>query len=231
MAQTFLLVLLAGSLSGCETSREGVLVDVTAALRVYREQVDRKPSREQMEQLIQQLPAEQLADLGVMYEREQRLDDAMWAYQRAIWRDPRYARAYVNLGNVLRQQGKPDEAKFRYRQAMAADPGCVEAANNFADLCAADGTCLEEAINRLTPLVEKAGSLRPYVLDTLGWLYHQKGDHEQARQMLLPALRETPPDNRTLCKLVHQHLEIVCRALGLFQEAEEHKTEALRLGG
>lgn len=225
------MVFLAGSLCGCETSREGVLVDVTAALRVYREQVDRKPSREQMELLIQQLPAEQLADLGVMYEREQRLDDAMWAYQRAIWRDPRYARAYVNLGNVLRQQGKPDEAKFRYRQAMAADPGCVEAANNFADLCATDGNCVEEAISRLAPLVEKAGHLRPYALDTLGWLYHRKGEQELAWQTLSTALVETPPDNRALCVIVHRHLGTVCRDLGRLPEAEGHEAEARRLGG
>ncbi len=206
------------------------MVDVSAALRTYREQVDRKPSREQMELLIQKLPAEQLTDLGVMYEREQRLDEAAWAYQRAIWRDPRYVRAYINLGNVLRQQGKSEEAKFRYRQAMAADPGSIEAANNFADLCASDGTCLEEAINRLSPLIEKAGAVRPYALDSLGWLYYQTGNYNQAQQLLYQALEETPSDNRTLCVLVHQHLEAVCRAQNLFQEADEHKKEAQRLG-
>jgi Tfp pilus assembly protein PilF len=226
-----LLAALALFLSGCQTSRDGVYVDVSALARAYRERADRKPDRAQMEQLVKKLPPEQLTDLGVMYEREQRLDRAEWAYQHAIWRDPRYARAYVNLGNVLRQQGKVEEARYRYRQAMTADPNSIEAVNNFADLCAQDGTATDEAIAKLEPLVEQAGHLRPYALDTLGWLYHQKGDDERARQVLLAALRETNAKDSPLRESVRTHLAAVYQALGRAHEAEGGEPEARQVGG
>ncbi len=225
-----LLVLLVAGACGCETDKEGVQVDLTRAARAYQEAVDRKPGRKEMERIIARLPAEQLNDLGVLYEREGRLDDAVWAYQHAVWRNPRYARAYVNLGNVLREQGKYDQARFRYRQAMAADPRSFEAANNFADLCAAEGTCLEEAIRRLEPLVETAGPYRAYGLDTLGWLYHLQGEDERALELLEAALGEADATDDSLCVTVHQHLAETCRSLGRTAEAEAHEGEARRRG-
>ncbi len=200
--------------SGCETKAEGVQVDLTAAARIYREQLDRKPGREEMQRIIARLPADQLNDLGVLYEREGRLDDAVWAYQHAVWRDPRCSRAYVNLGNVLRKQGKLDQARFRYRQAMAADPTSFEAANNFADLCAAERTCIEEAIGRLEPMVEGAGPYRPYGLDTLGWLYHLQGEDERALDILETARGEAGAADPALTETIDTHLTEVRAALG-----------------
>ena len=200
--------------SGCETKAEGVQVDLTAAARVYREQMDRKPGREGMQRIIAHLPADQLNDLGVLYEREGRLDDAVWAYQQAVWRDPRCSRAYVNLGNALRKQGKLDQARFRYRQAMAADPTSFEASNNFADLCAAAGTCIDEAIGRLEPMVEGAGQYRPYGLDTLGWLYHLEGQDERALDILETVRREAAGLDPALTETIDTHLAEVRAALG-----------------
>lgn len=200
--------------SGCETDAEGVQVDLTAAARVYREQVDRKPGREEMKRIVAQLPADQLNDLGVLYEREGRSQDAVWAYQQAIWRDPRCSRAYVNLGNVLRKQGKFDQARFRYRQGMAADPTSFEAANNFADLCATEGTCIDEAIGRLEPVVEEAGPYRPYGLDTLGWLYHLQGADERALDTLETARREAGTTDPALTETIDTHLSEVRASLG-----------------
>ena len=224
-----LLAALALSLSGCQTERQGVMVDLSAAVRAYRENADPRPNRAQAERLVAQLPAEQLTDLGVMYEREGRLDDAARTYQQAISRDPRYARAHVNLGNVLRQQGKYSEALARYRKAMVADPRSFEAVNNFADLCAAQETCIEEAIGRLAPLLIEAGDRKPYGLDTLGWLYHLQGDDGLARRTLESALDQAGQGDGALLLAVHEHLAQVCRALGDEPEAERHEGEARRL--
>lgn len=221
-----LLLFAASCLCGCQTDRDGVKVNLSAAARVYRQYQDKQPSREQMERVIEQLPAQQLTDLGVLYERERRLDRATWAYQHAIWRQPYYARAYVNLGNVLRQQGRVEDAKGRYRQALAADATSVEAANNFADLCASDGRDTEEAIGLLQPLLARAGALRPYALDTLGWLHHQKQQNARARQLLSTALSEAPAGEAALRATIHGHLAVVCRELGLADEASRHAAAA-----
>jgi Tfp pilus assembly protein PilF len=212
MRRALLLLLLAALLAGCQTDRRGVQVDLGAVARAYKQRLDRQPSREQVERMVASLPAEQLNDMGVLYEREGRLDRAAWAYQQAIWRNPRFALAYVNLGNVLRQQGQTEDALFRYRQAMSADRNNFEAANNFADLCAEKGVHLDEAIGRLRTRLDAAGPHRAYGLDTLGWLYHQTGDEAAAAETLETALREPAAKDPRLRSLIEQHLAAVNQA-------------------
>ncbi len=196
---------------GCQTERDGVYVDLSAALRAYRARVDRQPGRQQVERILASLSAQQLTDLGVLYERGGRLEEAAWAYQQAVWRDPRYSPAYVNLGNVRRAQGRHEEALFRYRQAMAADPHSFIAANNFADLCAHLGLHLDEAVARLTPLLEEAGVHRAHGLDTLGWLHHLRGDHERAAALLERAAAEA--EDPDLLAAVTERLAVLREAL------------------
>jgi tetratricopeptide (TPR) repeat protein len=221
-----LLLLLAG---GCQTDREGVQVNLTAAARAYRQRLEARSRGANVQHIIAHLSATQLNDLGVLYEREGRLDDAAWAYRQAIRRDLRLARAYVNLGNVLRRQGKHDEALHRYRQAMAADPADFAAANNFADLCAEQRIRLPEAIALLRPRLSEAGLHRPYGLDTLGRLYHLRGDHAGAVDALAAALRAADPDDLSLRAAIHEHLEAVHRDAGRSAEAARHGSEARRL--
>ncbi len=221
-------VMLALGLTGCDTGHQTVGIDVTSAIRLYREHADRRPTREQMQQVIAQLPAEQLNDLGVMHEREGRLEEAAWAYQQAIWKSPRFSLPYVNLGNVLRRQGKTEEARLRYRQALSADPGNFAAANNLGDLCASERVGREEAIARLAPLAAQAGPQRSYGMDTLGWLYYRRGEAEQAYTTLTAALQEADPTDAALLRSVHTHLAEVCRARGQEAEAAQHEAEAAR---
>ena len=227
-ARFTLLLLALGPLllAGCQTSREGVRVDLTALLRAYQLRLDRQPTRAQAEQIVASLKVEQLNDLGVLYEGEGRLDRAAWAYQQAIWRNPRFAPAYVNLGNVLRKQGRAEEALSRYRQARQADPGSFEAINNFADLCAEKGLHIEEAIAALAPAVARAGPHRAYGLDTLGWLYHLRGDEAQAAATLEAGLQAAGSDDPGLLAALHEHLAAVYAALGRGAEAAKQEAAA-----
>jgi len=192
--------------AGCQTDRQGVMVNVSALARAYRESVDKRPARQQVDRIIEGLSAPQLTDLGVIYERDGNLDRAAWAYQQAIRRDLRYAPAYLNLGNVLRAQNRTEEALLRYRQALSADPRCFDAGNNFADLCASQGLHIEEAIARLEPLLESAGPHRAYGLDTLGWLYHLRGDDARAIGLLESAVAQSPTGDAELLSTIKAHL-------------------------
>jgi len=199
-------LVLSAALAGCQTDQQGVMVNASALARAYRENVEKRPSREQLDRIIEGLPAAQLTDLGVMYEREGNLDRAAWAYQQAIRRDLRYAPAYVNLGNVLRSQHQTEAALLRYRQALSADPRSFDGANNFADLCASEGVHLDEAIARLEPMLDSAGPHRCYGLDTLGWLHHLRGDDARAVAVLESALAEAPADDPALLSAINAHL-------------------------
>lgn len=214
---------------GCQTSHEGVKINFSALLRAYRERLDRKPGRAETDRVLASLKPEQLNDLGVIYEREGRLEKAAWAYRQAIHKNLWYATAHVNLGNVLRKQGRTEEALDRYRKAMSVAPHNLEATNNFADLCAQQGVHLEEAIARLSPLVDNGGPHRVYGLDTLGWLYHLSGDDHRAAATLQTALEEADERDHVLGLTLHEHLAAVYRALKQDRKAEQHEADARRL--
>lgn len=226
MNRIVILLALGVLLAGCQTDKKGVQVDLTAAVRAYKQGLDRKPTRVQIERLIASLSPEQLNDMGVLYEREGRLDKAEWAYQHAVWRNPRFAVAYVNLGNVLRKQGKTEDALFRYRQALSADRTSFEAANNFADLCAEKNVHLDEALGRLKPVVKSPSPHRAYGLDTLGWLYHRTNDDTAAAETLETALADPSAKDPSLRAAIHQHLAAVYEAMGRHAEAQSQQAEA-----
>jgi tetratricopeptide (TPR) repeat protein len=226
MKRVLLMCLLGGLLAGCQTDKKGIRIDLSQAVRAYRQSIDRKPDRAQMEQAVARLSAEQLNDMGVIYEREGRLDRAEWAYQHSVWRNPRFAIAYVNLGNVLRAQGKTEEALFRYRQAMSADRANFDAANNFADLCAEKRVHLDEALERLEPVAQSPGPHRAYGLDTLGWLYHLAGDDARAVETLHAALADPRGKDSHLRLAVHEHLAAVYGAMGRHAEAKSQQAAA-----
>jgi len=233
MRRIVFLLLVGSLLAGCQTDQNGVRVNLSEAVRAYRESIDRKPDRAQMERLVARLSAEQLNDMGVIYEREGRLDRAEWAYQHSVWRNPRFAVAYVNLGNVLREQGKTEDALFRYRQAMSADRASFDAANNFADLCAEKRVHLDEALGRLKPVARNPGPHRAYGLDTLGWLYHLTGDDHQAAETLNAALDDPGAKDTGLRLAIHEHLAEVYSAMGKqpAAQAQQAAAEAIRRQG
>jgi tetratricopeptide (TPR) repeat protein len=54
--------------------------------------------------------------------KQDRFDDALAAFAKALEADPKYALAHLGRGWVLEDQDKKDEALKAYEQAVAADP-------------------------------------------------------------------------------------------------------------
>ena len=65
--------------------------------------------------------------LGHALVRENRLDEAVRAFQTALDIDPWFADAYVGRATILLVQRKADEAEKEYAQALALDGGNLEA--------------------------------------------------------------------------------------------------------
>lgn len=103
--------------------------------------------------------AETHTNLGVTLNALHRPDEAEAAYRRAVALDPRQAKAWNNLGNLLArsfQASRRDEALHCYRQALAAKPDYANAHTNLGhelenrkDLAGAE-KCYREAL-RLQP--------------------------------------------------------------------------------
>lgn len=66
-------------------------------------------------------------NLGTLWKKQGRLDDAVGAYRQALAQSPGYANAHYNLGNVYRDRTEMESAAECFRRALNSDPGHASA--------------------------------------------------------------------------------------------------------
>ena len=66
-------------------------------------------------------------NLGLLYLKMKKLDDAVVAFEEAVKKNVNYALAYVNLGKALIELEKYDDAIKAYEKALEIDPSNHEA--------------------------------------------------------------------------------------------------------
>ena len=86
------------------------------------------------------------SNLGMIYHREGRLDEAVSALKQAISTDPYCIEAYYNLGNVYTTKGLIKEAIDEYKKALKLNPDFAEAHNNLGMVYGKKGL-LDKAIS------------------------------------------------------------------------------------
>jgi tetratricopeptide (TPR) repeat protein len=84
-----------------------------------------------------------LVNLGTIYYRQRKFNDAEIYYRAAIEADPAYPLAQFNLGNLYDELGRLDEAFRHYRFALGLNPGYADAHFNLALLCERTGDNLK----------------------------------------------------------------------------------------
>ena len=126
---------------------------------------------------------------------------------RFLARHPDHARIQFALGAAQAGMGRTLEAEASYRRAAALDASAVAPRNNLALLLAERGD-LDGALAAAQEAFAQAGE-SPEVLDTLGWLYLQKGLRERAVSLLEDAYRRAPDQEG-----VRLHLSQAYRAAG-----------------
>lgn len=131
------------------------------------------------------------------------------------------ARLFAAMGLLYSRQGQHDASDRHYERALDADPDLVLALNNYAYSLAQRGTKLDSALTMAQRAVEQAPDNAAY-LDTLGWVYFQRGEVEQAQRWLQKAL-ETGPASAT----VYEHYGDVHEALGEMETARTYWQKAL----
>ena len=62
-----------------------------------------------------------------------RLDEAVFAFQKAISIKPDYAAAHSNMGNTLKSQGNLGDAIQAYKKAISIKPDFAEAYSNMGN--------------------------------------------------------------------------------------------------
>jgi tetratricopeptide (TPR) repeat protein len=70
-------------------------------------------------------------NLGVVYEKQGRIAEAMNEYQQALEINPRRANNYNNIGDLLDKAGEPTKALAEYQTALKLNPYAIEAHLNL----------------------------------------------------------------------------------------------------
>ena len=108
--------------------------------------------------------------------------------------NPENPATYLSLGYIYQQSSENEKAMQFYERALESNPNLWAAANNLAALLSVDPGS-DEDLERALILAISAQALRPgepAVLNTLGWIYYQMGDMNQALDLLENSLTGEP---------------------------------------
>jgi cellulose synthase operon protein C len=108
-----------------------------------------------------------------------REDAAIVEYAAAAKLEPEIATPYVRIAMIRQKKGETELAQESYRRALAIEPTQVIALNNLAWIDLQLSASLDEALTLAKKAVEEAPNVGQF-LDTLGWVYHARGEKEQA---------------------------------------------------
>jgi len=145
-----------------------------------RQAGDFRGAEEIWRQVIEQDPNNAPAYLGLgnRLRDQNKLEEAIAAYEKAIEVDPNYAFAYVGLGNALRSDNQLEAAKAQYEQAIELNPNLPGVYWNLGNVLADLGNS-EEAIAQFRIALKLKPDSVP-VYNDLGDLLLQLGNVEEA---------------------------------------------------
>lgn len=178
--------------------------------------------------------AEVFYTLGVLLADDNRLDEAVGSYQKALALNPKHAATYNNLGLAYFHQGRLPEAEHALREAERLAPHLSETANNLGVLFLRRGE-KEKARTQFRRAIE----LNPRSSDSffnLGTTYESEGKWDLAISLYLRSLRLRPQYVRFRIVLARalvkagRYSEAEQQYLGLLQENRAGAEAYLELG-
>ena len=180
--------------------------------------------------------------LSSFYKEKGEMDAAETLIQKGIEMDPENTELHFELGVLYDKKGQTDAAIEQMQKVIDLDPKHADALNYLGYTYADQGVHLEKAES----LIRKALEQKPengYIIDSLGWVYYQRGEYEKALEYIEKAGELIPDDPIVLEHLgdVYEKLGEPQKALDAYQKALdknaenaaalESKIEALRQGG
>ena len=117
--------------------------------------------------------------LGIVYRDAGKDELAKEAFEQAVTLNPQNAQAYFYLANQQDRLGNRQDARKSLEKVIEIEPYHADALNYLGYLDAEEGVNLEQA----KAMIERAINIDPQngaFIDSLGWVYFQRGDYEQA---------------------------------------------------
>jgi len=162
--------------------------------------------------------------LTALYLHDNRVDEVIAHFEKVLSEKPDFLAAYMVLGMIHDGSGDLEKANEYYRRALEIQPDFAPAANNLAWNLVTSGGDLDEAF-RFARIAKAGMPEDPYVLDTMGWIYHLLGHHWKAVPELERAVVLQPN-----APALHFRLGKVYQAAGDLEAARQSLERALALG-
>jgi protein O-mannosyl-transferase len=134
-----------------------------------------------------------LDNLGALYTRQRRYDDAVDALQRCIQQSPEDVDAHVDLGQAYAQMGEAQPAEKELRAAVDLAPLNIQARTMLGEYYFALGR-YREAAEQFRRSIDSIPTSKAYLGEGLAYL--QMGEPEQAESDFKKAAAVDPHDSR-----------------------------------
>ncbi|MCP5061638.1 MAG: tetratricopeptide repeat protein [Ignavibacteriae bacterium] len=149
-------------------------------------------------------------------------DEALTYLERALRVDPKNLQALSMMGLIYDSKKMFVKSDSIYHKAVSLDSSNVLLLNNFAYSLAERGIDLERALKMVQVAVDEEPENSSY-LDTIGWVYFQMGDYENAKNYIDKAIIHDEGNATLLDHLgdVHYKLDDKIKAKEIWQNAFE----------
>lgn len=178
----------------------------------------------QLQLVTKESPAnayEALMLLGEAYSRQNSLDWAITAFERARAVAPNQVQPNLLLASLQDRAGHKAEAVEDYRSALTLDPENPARLNDLAFYLADNGGNLDEALSLSQRAVKKISD-DPDFSDTLGWIYLKKNMPDAALRIFNTLVSKNPKS-----PVLRYHLAAALAAKGDKEKARIALSDAL----
>jgi tetratricopeptide (TPR) repeat protein len=127
------------------------------------------------------------------------------------------------MGVVFDKKGNKEKGLEQMKRILEFQPEHADALNYIGYTYAEQGIRLDEALD----LIQRALKIKPdsgYIIDSLGWVYYQKGLYDEALRHLLEAARLVPND-----PTIAEHLGDVYYKKKMYEQSLENYEKAISL--
>ena len=186
-------------------------------------------AKDELETLAEMRPDshEPLLRLGNLLRAQERFEEAVVAYDRAVERVPEPQQHHWSLlyfrGIALERSDEWPRAEADFKKALELQPEQPYVMNYLAYSWVEKRQNLEQA----KEMLRRAVDLRPndgYIVDSLGWVYYRLGEYENAVEYLERAVELRPQD-----PVINDHLGDAYWRVGRVHEARFQWRRALSL--
>jgi len=184
-------------------------------IRILIRNRDIKAARNSVREALKQSPSPEIYRLlAQIHLREGELDQAEKVLKTLIRMAPNDERAVLMLSNLAIRQGNPAKAEIILTNFLQHHPGSFGISEHLGQILMQQHH-IDEAIKVYRGLATATGE-QGAILTTLGLLYYQKEDFQEAARIFREALAQQPEQNSN-----RFYLAASLEALGKDQEASE----------